>query len=340
MEKRNCAFSIQDSLAAKGAAMLLMLAHHLFAFPERLHGVSYLSSLPLLPQTSHPMEFYLGQLGKICVSMFLFLSGYGLMERMRTWTGSRVRYAAQRAWHVLAVCWTVFAIFVPIGLIFYKTLPQFHFSFVDFLKNLLLIRYTYNPEWWFFQNYFILLALFPVLSRWAEKSPRWLLAGSLALLPLSFKYPFAHNLLLHQAAFVLGLVFSKLNLFQKGAGLFFPQRGKIPWIYFGLLLLVYRARSRDEILLEPLAALLAILYSTHAARALPKAGALLAHWGAFALPLWLTHSFFCYYYFQHLVYAPRYSILIFAWLGLLSTAAAFLINRLQLSVVPKKSKLI
>ncbi len=343
MEKQTSPFSIQDSLAAKGAAILLMLVHHLFAFPERLHGVSYLSSLPMLPQASHPTEFYLGQLGKICVSMFLFLSGYGMMERLRTWTGSRLSYALQKAWQVLATCWIVFAIFVPIGLIFFKASPQFHFSVVDFLKNFFLIRYTYNGEWWFFQTYFILLALFPTLSLLAEKFPALTLVSSLALLLFSLQFRFAHNLLLHQAPFVLGLIFSRLSLFQKGAGFFSPQRGqhgKITCLALGLFLLAYRARSRDEILLEPAAALLVILYSIHAARRFLPLGVFLAHLGQFALPIWLTHSFFCYYYFQHLIYAPRYSILIFTWLVLISYAAALTVNRLRQWVVPKKSKLI
>ena len=40
--------SLEDTLAAKGAAIILMLVHHLFAFPERLHGVSYISVIPML----------------------------------------------------------------------------------------------------------------------------------------------------------------------------------------------------------------------------------------------------------------------------------------------------
>ena len=38
--------------------------------------------------------------------------------------------------------------------------------------------------------------------------------------------------------------------------------------------------------------------------------------------MWLTHSFFCYYWCQKLVFAPKYSPVIFLWLLALSYASA------------------
>ena len=42
--------------------------------------------------------------------------------------------------------------------------------------------------------------------------------------------------------------------------------------------------------------------------------------------MWLTHTFFCYYWLQRLVYLPRYSPLIFLWLTALSYGSAKLIR--------------
>ena len=42
--------------------------------------------------------------------------------------------------------------------------------------------------------------------------------------------------------------------------------------------------------------------------------------------MWLTHTFFCYYWCQKLVFAPKYSIVIFLWLLALSFASAKLIR--------------
>ncbi|MBQ4651769.1 MAG: hypothetical protein IJB78_03520, partial [Oscillospiraceae bacterium] len=42
--------------------------------------------------------------------------------------------------------------------------------------------------------------------------------------------------------------------------------------------------------------------------------------------MWLTHSFFCYYWCQKLVFAPKYSFLIFLWLLVLSFTSAKLIR--------------
>ena len=46
-----------------------MLIHHLFAYPDRLN-YSYIGFLGI--------ERHIGEFGKICVAMFLFLSGFGV----------------------------------------------------------------------------------------------------------------------------------------------------------------------------------------------------------------------------------------------------------------------
>jgi peptidoglycan/LPS O-acetylase OafA/YrhL len=37
----------------------------------------------------------------------------------------------------------------------------------------------------------------------------------------------------------------------------------------------------------------------------------LAYLGEYSFPLWLVHSFFCYYYFQDIIYFPKWSPFIF-----------------------------
>ena len=56
----------QDTAVMKGIAICAMLCHHLYGFP--LAGVE--------PYTG--VLAWIGVLGKICVALFLFCSGYGL----------------------------------------------------------------------------------------------------------------------------------------------------------------------------------------------------------------------------------------------------------------------
>jgi len=59
--KTDFTFSSTDSFILKGIAICLMLWHHLFTTIE-----------------CGEVALYWGRLGKVCVSIFLFVSGYGL----------------------------------------------------------------------------------------------------------------------------------------------------------------------------------------------------------------------------------------------------------------------
>lgn len=64
--------SIQDSNVLKGVAILIMLWHHLFLRPEYndivIHGHSIAQEIAIMC--------------KVCVAIFVFVSGYGLTEKL------------------------------------------------------------------------------------------------------------------------------------------------------------------------------------------------------------------------------------------------------------------
>ncbi len=68
-------FTREDTKVIKGLAVILMLIHHLWAFPNRIAGDGLVSYLEVFGQSSIQ---YIGIFGKICVSIFLFLGGYGI----------------------------------------------------------------------------------------------------------------------------------------------------------------------------------------------------------------------------------------------------------------------
>ena len=102
--------SVNDTIAMKAIAILCMLAHHLWTFPERIAGgplesFFHISGLPL---TAH-----FGVFAKICVSMFFFLGGYGLYKK---YFGKRYNLF-ERLKKLYFAYWKIFVIFVPIGFI-------------------------------------------------------------------------------------------------------------------------------------------------------------------------------------------------------------------------------
>lgn len=45
--------------------------------------------------------------------------------------------------------------------------------------------------------------------------------------------------------------------------------------------------------------------------------------------IWLTHTFFCYYYFSKLTFAPKYSVLIIIWNVLLSLISSIFLSKFR-----------
>lgn len=129
----------------KGMAVLMMIMHHIWGFPEKI---------PALPLSN--FEVQLGAAGKICVSIFMFISGYGLYyifekkETIRVW---------HRVWNVYKRFWQVFLIFVPVGFLFLCK----PFDVLEFLANLCCFKFSYNQEWWFLGTYIELLLVLPVM---------------------------------------------------------------------------------------------------------------------------------------------------------------------------------
>lgn len=162
-------FTREDTKIIKGMAVTLMILHHLWAFPERLPGGELKC---LLSVSGESAIMYLGMFGKICVSLFFFVGGYGMyktfqeqgVDLFRKLKGLYLSY------------WKVFVIFVPLGFIFFRDYPVYYkssefcnrfsvFSWDELLKNFLGIYSTYSSEWWFFQSYIYAVVSFVVVKK-------------------------------------------------------------------------------------------------------------------------------------------------------------------------------
>lgn len=71
-------FTVKDTQKAKAVAIILMMIHHCFLAPERWEGYS-VNFFPL----GQDLTVKIGQFGKICVGMFVFLSGYGMLVSLK-----------------------------------------------------------------------------------------------------------------------------------------------------------------------------------------------------------------------------------------------------------------
>lgn len=155
------AFTRKDTKVAKAVAVVWMCIHHLFAFPDRFpENVSYISIFP------HDYEYVLGYVGKICVAMFVCLSGYGTYKSIcaKEEVGHQV---LSKIWGLYKKYWSVFFIFIPIGMLI--GVERIEKNIVSFIYNFTALKPSYNGEWWFLPPFIVLCIIAPMLVRWINK---------------------------------------------------------------------------------------------------------------------------------------------------------------------------
>lgn len=105
--------SKNDTDILKGIALLLLLAHHLFYVRTGLYNdIEVLEGRYLINQ--------LGIACKICVPLFVFLSGYGLMASAEKFEQLDCKkFFVHRFSKLFLNYWFIWLLFVPIGIIYY-----------------------------------------------------------------------------------------------------------------------------------------------------------------------------------------------------------------------------
>lgn len=67
----------EDSLCIYGITILMMVWHHFLEFTERFHGnLQYFGG-----NIEYTIELYLGYFGRLCIAIYAFISGYGMIAK-------------------------------------------------------------------------------------------------------------------------------------------------------------------------------------------------------------------------------------------------------------------
>ena len=189
----------------KGIAILAMLFHHIYGCP------------PDFAQPYTGVLHVLGILGKVCVAMFLFCSGYGLAAQYKPLSiKDDIKFILHRLTKFYLNYWVVFIIFVPITIfVFNRPLSAAYGEHVSIAKRLLFDLLgiqgmnSYNITWWFNQLIILLYIVFPLLYRGIRLLPWLALLFSMVLVRITSHIPNACNpvdICTWQLPFVLGIV--------------------------------------------------------------------------------------------------------------------------------------
>lgn len=351
-----------DSAAIKGVAIMLMLVHHLFAFPTRLlPGVSFESFITLSNGT--PAVVYFAVFSKICVAMFTLLAGYGIyrsfakqlqMDRSGDHTQTYIAFFARRLKKLYFKVWPVFLVFVPLGLAIKS--PYIAKDAAAWIKNALLIDTTFNAEWWFLTTYVILVLLSPMMMSFFSRKRSSLYSDALIIVIVEI---FIERVLLNYVVLTDAMVFLRSSLVWAKLSttlillpIFFAGAWLAKYDIYERILNSFRGKDVKRVVLGVVITALVVLlrggwvqmnswgfdqfdifYSVFITlgilmvicrlRPLKK---ILAFIGNQSTGMWLTHSFFCFYYFQKFAYAPKYAVLIFLLVFAMSLASAWVVD--------------
>ena len=320
--------SINKSNYLKGIAIILMLIHHLFAYPSRISP-----DIPVYHMVnSVDIEMFVGLFGKICVSMFLFLSGYGFSLKKEV----SFKYIWGKLKNLYISYWIVLFIFVPIGIIFFPG-ERYSLSPSLFFENLIGIKSTYNSEWWFFKLYVLYVLSLPLLSR-LNIGPLLGLLFLAALCGKGLQYVAgAPEVLIEYCTWLLPF----------GFGMVFGRSQKMPPNSWLVKLITTLSRTHPLILLMVTVAVFIVAHNPGLLLVTPlfiialmktadglgsTVNRVVSELGKHSLYMWLTHSFYCYYFTQKLIFAPRYTPLILLLLIAVSYLTSLVLSRIELAI--------
>ena len=351
-------FSRNDTKAIKGIAILMMLFHHLAGFPDRYApGFAGFQSL-WRSFTDRGMQTYLAYFSHLCVSLFFFLGGYGLYMQ---WKKKRY-HLLDHLKRLYKAYWRVLLLFIPIALIFFRrsdpALPALYHTYdfhdthtllVNVLGDLVGHSATLNKEWWFFKAYIAMLMMGLLFCNVTKKNKSFVIDLLIVFLIDYLRAVVVPNMLnttlfenSNANVYFLNFIQTDYRAVQMYLGIVFAKHNGIvrakkelkklrcSWIY-GLLamLLIFYFRSYIAGMFMDLVYLPCFIIAASVfLDGIPPVKKAFIFFGKHSNNMWLTHTFFCYYFYEcaKIVYSTRSPLLDFLILLGMSLAASLSVN--------------
>lgn len=317
-------FCKEDSVWMYGVAILMLVFHHLYCDPARLH-FDYFTIIPSSICVGIAVFCHL------CVAIYSYITGYGFSVKFavlgETGMARIMRLYKIIIWSLfkfLIKYWMVFAVFVPIGI----ALGQINFNFAAFVKSVIGVSNVYNNEWWYVKQYIKMLILLPLLDciyeqikQSVKKKNYFAFAVSIGGVIFALNVPVIRNILLNIAAHIgmftmvmaIGYFFAKFRVHEKAYDIF-DRAGYLPYINFAFVIIIrsFISVKPTDTQIDWVLAPCFIISISYIIKNIPlTCKNVLGFLGKYSVYIWLMHTFFMYYYFQRFIMLPRELFLIF-----------------------------
>ena len=300
--------SKHDTLLLKGLAICGMLIWHIFWCPNP-QGVVF-----------SPFIRYIGAIGDVCVSIFLFISGYGLtIGFQKKGEIKPIAFILSRLLKFYSNFWFVFILIVLFGTFFMNQPIYVEGTWlnkiIQFGKEFFAIRgqTSYNDSWWYFSLIISLYIIYPLLFWGIKKAPFFVILVTILCNSFTFRL-IGQNIQLYIPIFIVGILWAMHGNKIPKISLLKLTILAIILIVLSLFILIfmYDIKSISQIGI-PLYAILTIglvfmVLSLQKNKLIIKIFCFIGH---YATNIYIVHLMFSKYWFSDLFYGLKYPWMIF-----------------------------
>ena len=259
-------FTKEHTMQMKGIAIIILLFHHCFLNAQRWATVPYEKlattkgwgyyPISFAPFSSHTIQ-YLASFSKICVAMFVFMTGYGMWvsyesQKKKTTMSNYIKKRMVTLMTGFLIIFVVTEILaIPTGRFIEVYGPDFRSVVYMIIDALGLAKLLGTPlfclTWWYMSLAIVLIMIFPFVHSIMEKY-QWVVVVASIIVPRACGFGQSTDLFRYLLAYTLGMYFAQHDLLARIKEKFMEQNvaGKLLSLIVSLIGLAVIIKCRQN----------------------------------------------------------------------------------------------
>ena len=259
-------FTKEHTMQMKGIAIIILLFHHCFLNAQRWATVPYEKlattkgwgyyPISFAPFSSHTIQ-YLASFSKICVAMFVFMTGYGMWvsyesQKKKTTMSNYIKKRMVTLMTGFLIIFVVTEILaIPTGRFIEVFGHDFRSVVYMIIDALGLAKLLGTPlfclTWWYMSLAIVLIMIFPFVHSIMEKY-QWVVVVASIIVPRACGFGQSTDLFRYLLAYTLGMYFAQHDLLARIKEKFMEQNvaGKLLSLIVSLIGLAVIIKCRQN----------------------------------------------------------------------------------------------
>ena len=259
-------FTKEHTMQMKGIAIIILLFHHCFLNAQRWATVPYEKlattkgwgyyPISFAPFSSHTIQ-YLASFSKICVAMFVFMTGYGMWvsyesQKKKTTMSNYIKKRMVTLMTGFLIIFVVTEILaIPTGRFIEVYGHDFRSVVYMIIDALGLAKLLGTPlfclTWWYMSLAIVLIMIFPFVHSMMEKY-QWIVVVASIIVPRACGFGQSTDLFRYLLAYTLGMYFAQHDLLARIKEKFMEQNmaGKLLFLIVSLIGLAVIIKCRQN----------------------------------------------------------------------------------------------